>query len=121
MNEEIRTNRGGWADISINTVYGIRTTYARVIGEWFAVHRRNGDPESTDWSVTHLKTGHRMPWEFGTCQLAQQFASALRALCDQRGVDLVTSDMSQAGELLKPHKQIYTIAASLGGIKAPTP
>ena len=121
MNEHITLGPGGWAEVEIHKVTGICPVRAQVIGRRFAVHRRNADPDAYLWSVTHLRSGWRMPWSFNTPRQAQRFASSLSVLCDRRDIDLDTPDVfkvvSRLGSHREIHREIYALAADYSGTK----
>lgn len=99
MNENVKPGPGGWADIQIlrnehgvdgagRGLLSVQHRRARIIGP-FAIHKAL--PQDGDWSLTHLATGARIMG--GLYLHVFSFAKALKAGCEEDGVDPTLSDV----------------------------
>jgi hypothetical protein len=99
MNENVVPGKGGWATIQIARRGRLDYVKAQISGP-FAYH---GEVDGWRWSVTHVRTGLRIPCTFRTGQEAARFTRRARELVEAHRVYVDTDEYREVARALREH------------------
>ncbi len=117
MNQGIRIDRLGWANIKLRTPNGNIPIRAKIFGHFGRHEARDTKLEVDAWSVTHVPTGRCFGWYFKSPRQADSFMEDVAELLDAEGVNMDIEDWESAYALVRVYYSlILNMAAKRGAL-----